>query len=432
MLPCNTLPGDHSRFRRPEPKLPKLTNGDTYRFHVMVKPTGSQCNLACDYCFYLHKEDLLAQPAKPRMSNFLLEEHIRQYIEAQTGPEVIFSWQGGEPTLIGLEFFQHIITLQQRYKKPGQTIENDLQTNGILLSEDWCAFLKEKNFLVGLSIDGPAELHDVYRHSKSGRATFDRVMRAVGLLHKHQVPFSAMCVVNRINARKPLDVYRFLREKVRPRTIQFTPGVEPLDFRTVAPGHWDTGKMPIIGSPNAKPGNTSSVVTDWSIDPDDWGYFLTRIWDEWIRHDYGKVFIDQFENIISQMFGFGAQKCVTAQICGKGLAIEHNGDLYSCDHFVYPEYRLGNIFQEHQGDLVFSEKQKYFAFAKHQTLPQYCRSCIYLKLCWGECPRNRFVKSPEGQPGLNYLCRGMKQFYEKATSARDELSKYGVLSVSLP
>ncbi len=403
--------------------LPQLDNGDYYRYHVIVKPSGSNCNLGCSYCFYLHKEELLGQPKNPCMSDTLLEEHIRQYIEAQTSHEVVFSWQGGEPTLMGLDFFRRVVELQQRYKKPEQAIENDLQTNGILLNDDWCIFLKAHNFLVGLSVDGPPELHDVYRRSKGDQPTCGQVMRAADLLHRHNIIFNALCVVNRLNARRPLDVYRFLRDRLRPQVIQFIPGLEPADFRTVAPGHWPVDELPLLGSPRARPDSTGSVVTDWSVDPDDWGYFLIKIWDIWFKRDYGKVFVDQFENIISQMFGYGAQKCVSGQICGKGLAIEHNGDLFSCDHFVYPEYRLGNIFETHQGDMVFSEKQKKFAFAKHLTLPHYCRSCTYLQLCWGECPKNRFIRSPEGEAGLNYLCSGLKMFYKKATSDRDELAR---------
>lgn len=371
----------------------------------MVKPSGAQCNLDCAYCYYLHKEDLLQQPKKPRMSDSLLEQHIRQYIETDTGSEVVFSWQGGEPTLMGLEFFQRVIELQTRYRKPGQKVENDLQTNGILLDAAWCTFLKQNNFLVGLSIDGPAALHNEYRYSKGGTPTFDRVMAAVALLHQYRVPFSALCVVNRKNAKRPIDVYRFLRDQVRPRVIQFIACVEPADFRS------------------APPGSADSVVTDWSVASEDWGYFLGRIWDEWLRRDYGMVFIDQFENVIAQMFGYGAQKCVSSQICGKALALEHNGDLYSCDHFVYPEFRLGNILEEHEGDLVFSEPQKKFAYAKSDALPQYCKTCVYLDLCWGECPKNRFIKTPDGETGLNYLCQGLKQFYAKATSARGELAR---------
>jgi uncharacterized protein len=401
--------------------LPKLSNGDFYRFHTMIKPSGSQCNLDCSYCFYLHKEDLLHQPKTPRMSASLLEAHIRQYIEAQTGDEVVFSWQGGEPTLMGLDFFRRVVELQQKYKRPDQRIENDLQTNGILLDDEWCAFLKDNNFLIGLSIDGPAELHDVYRYSKGNKPTHERVMHAVQLLHQYKIKFTALCVVNRLNAKRPIDVYRFLRDQVRPFMMQFIPGLEPGDFRSVAPGHWDWDQLPTVGTPQAKPGNEGSIVADWSVDPDDWGYFLSRVWDEWFKRDYGRVFVDQFENVISMMLGQGSQKCVTGQICGKALAVEHNGDLYSCDHFVYPEYKLGNITETHQGDLAFSAQQKKFAFAKSETLPKYCKSCFYLELCWGECPKNRFVKTPDGEPGLNYLCSGLKKFYAKATSSRSEL-----------
>ena len=405
MTQATVIPIGPCAAEGPRLKLPNLPEGDVYRFHTMVKPSGAQCNLDCAYCYYLHKEDLLQQPKKPRMSESLLEQHIRQYIETHTGSEVVFSWQGGEPTLMGMEFFQRVIELQTRYRKPGQTVENDLQTNGILLNAAWCIFLKQNNFLVGLSIDGPAALHNEYRYSKGGTPTFDRVMAAVALLHQYRVPFSALCVVNRKNAKRPTDVYRFLRDQIRPRVIQFIACVEPADFRSTPPGSAD------------------SVVTDWSVASGDWGYFLGRIWDEWLRRDYGKVFIDQFENVIAQMFGYGAQKCVSSQICGKALALEHNGDLYSCDHFVYPEFRLGNILEEHEGDLAFSEQQKKFAYAKSDALPQYCKACVHLKLCWGECPKNRFIKTPDGEPGLNYLCQGLKQFYAKAASARGELAR---------
>ena len=417
------IPIQRSITDEPRLKLPSLPKGDFYRFHAMVKPSGSQCNLDCAYCFYLHKEELLNQPKKSRMSDSVLEQHIRQYIEAHTGSEVVFSWQGGEPTLMGLDFFKRVIELQARYKKPGQAIENDLQTNGILLDDTWCGFLKQNNFLVGLSIDGPAALHDEYRYSKGGTATFERVLAAVDLLHQFKVPFSALCVVNRKNAKRPTDVYRFLRDRVRPRVIQFIPCVEPVDFRSVAPGHWDPSRLVAGDNPRAQPDHVDSLVAAWSVAPEDWGYFLCRVWDEWLRRDYGRVFVDQFENVISQMLGYGAQKCVSAKICGKALAIEHNGDLYSCDHFVYAPYRLGNILQEHEGDLAFSEQQKKFAYAKSDTLPQYCKTCTYLELCWGECPKNRFIRTPDGEAGLNYLCQGLKQFYAKATSARGELAR---------
>ena len=418
VIPIHTQATEHPVLR-----LPTLEVGDFYRYHAVIKPAGALCNLDCSYCFYLHKEDLLQQPKQARMSESLLEAHIRQYIEAQTGPEVVFSWQGGEPTLMGLDFFKRVVEIQARYKKSQQDLHNDLQTNGILLDDAWCAFLKQHNFLVGLSIDGPAVLHDVYRYNKAGQPTHARVMAAVQLLHQHKITFNALCVVNRQNARKPIDVYRFLRDQVRPHLIQFLPGVEPTNFRNAAPGHWPVEQLPVTGSAQARPGSPDSVVTEWSVDPDDWGYFLCRVWDEWFAKDFGRVFVDQFENVVSQLLGQGAQKCTSGQVCGKALALEHNGDLYSCDHFVYPEYKLGNIRELHQGDLVFSDRQKAFGYAKSNTLPMYCKTCDYLQLCWGECPKSRFLKTPDGEPGLNYLCAGLKRFYAKATAARAELIK---------
>lgn len=397
--------------------------GQVYRYHVMVKPSGAQCNLDCSYCFYLHKQDMLHQPKTPRMAESLLELHIKQYIKAQTADEVVFSWQGGEPTLMGLAFFERVVELQQKYKKPNQRIENDLQTNGTLLDEEWCAFLKRHNFLVGLSIDGPAEFHDKHRYNKGGKPTHAKVMHAAELLHHYQIPFNALCVVNRDNAKRPIDVYRFIRDQVRPRMIQFIPGMESAQFQQTAPGHWNLDDLPTLGSSAAQPGTSDSVVTDWSIAADDWGYFLSRVWGEWLNKDFGKVFIDQFENMISMMFGYGPQKCVSGQICGKALAVEHNGDLFSCDHFVYPEYKLGNIQDIHQVDLVFSEQQKKFAYDKYKTLPKYCTSCPYVQYCWGDCPKDRFLKTPDGEAGLHYLCSGLKKFFHTAILSKHELAK---------
>jgi len=396
---------------------------EVLRFHTMIKPSGSQCNLDCSYCFYLHKEDLLAQPRRPRMSDAVLEAHIQQYIEAQTGDEVVFSWQGGEPTLMGLAFFKRVVELQNKHQKPGQKISNDLQTNGVLLDDEWCEFLKEHDFLIGISIDGPALLHDQHRLSKTGHPTHERVMHAVELLHKHAIPFAALCVVNRDNARRPMDVYRFLRDHVKARQIQFIPGVEKKSFRIEAPGFWHSAEAPVVASPQARPGHAEAVVTDWSVDPEGWGLFLNRIWDEWFKKDMGSVFIDQFENVISMMFGHGSQKCVTAKICGKAMALEHNGDIYSCDHFVYPEYRLGNILHGHEGNHAFSKQQQNFSLNKFTSLPKYCTECIHLPLCWGNCPKDRFIKTPDGDMGLNYLCEGLKLFYKKALSNKDALEE---------
>lgn len=406
----------------PNLKLP-LKDGTLYQFHTMIKPSGAQCNLDCTYCFYLHKEDLLNQPKNPRMENSLLELHIKQYIEAQTGPDVVFTWQGGEPTLMGLDFFKRVIAIQQKYKKSGQAVLNDLQTNGLLLDDEWCEFLKENNFLVGISIDGPAKFHDKYRYTKNKKPTLHLVMNAIERLRQHQITFNALCVVNRDNAKAPLEVYRFLRDEVKPKIIQFIPGIETTDFASTAPKYWQADRMPKQGSSQAIPGNPDSVVSEWSVESSDWGTFLTTIWDEWFQHDFGDIFVDQFENVISMMFGYGAQKCVNSEVCGKSVSIEHNGDIYACDHFTYPEYKLGNIKETHQGDLVFSEQQKDFGKAKSSSLPQYCQDCSHLKLCWGECPKNRFLTTPKGEQGLNYLCSGLKIFYNKAQDSYPVLKK---------
>ena len=396
---------------RPTVALPPLPAGYQHRFHAMIKPVGSQCNLDCTYCYYLHKEGLLHQPRTPRMSDETLEQHIRQYIEAQTGDEVVFSWQGGEPTILGVEFFRKAVELQARYRKPNQRIENDLQTNGTLLDAEWAAFLKKHNFLVGLSCDGPARLHDLYRVNKGGQPTHDKVVAAAKLLKRHGVPFNALCVVNRENAKYPLDVYRFLTRELGVQRVQFISCVEPTVFHDVAPNRWDPAPLPITGTPQAKPGAPDSVVTDWSVDPEDWGAFLCKVWDEWHARDYGKVHVDLFETAVAQSMGMPSQRCVTAEFCGKGLVVEHDGDVFSCDHYVYPEYKVGNIRETHWGDMAYSEPQKKFGFAKRDTLPQYCRECTYLKLCWGECPKNRLVRTPSGEAGLNYLCPGLKKFY---------------------
>lgn len=379
---------------------PKAKDPFAFAYHAMIKPSGSECNIDCEYCFYLHKQALLTQPKHPRIDLTTLETHIKQYIEAQTSEEVVFTWQGGEPTIMGLDFFKQAITLQKRYAKPRQRIVNDLQTNGLLLDDAWCEFLKQENFLVGISIDGTAELHDKLRKTKNQKPTHALVMRAIDKLHAHQVPFHALCVVNSHNSKEPLKVYRFLKDVVRPRMIQFLSAVEPTHFIKKPTNY-------IFKSST----HSDSIVTDWSVSPQQWGEFLCVIWQEWLKHDFGRVFIDQFENTISQALGFGAQKCTTAPICGKAVAIEHDGSLYSCDHFVYPQYKLGNIHHTHQGSLVFSKQQASFSYAKHLKLPNDCRQCDHLKLCWGECPKNRFINDSAGEAGLNYLCQGLKKFY---------------------
>ncbi|WP_409420279.1 anaerobic sulfatase maturase [Pseudaeromonas sp. ZJS20] len=383
------------------------------RFHVMAKPGGSQCNIDCQYCFYLHKEQLLHQPKQPRMDEATLAQFIKSYIESQDGPEVVFSWQGGEPTLLGLDYYRQVVALQRQYCPPGVTIQNDLQTNGLLLNDDWCRFLKEENFLVGLSIDGPRELHDHYRVTRSGKPTFDRVMAAADCLKRHGVPFNALTVVNRLNAQQPLAVYRFLTRELGATYIQFTPCVEPKVYQSTAPQFWTPQQMPALGSPQSKPGHPMSVVTDWSVDPDDWGHFLTVVFEEWVNNDLGRVLVNLFETAVAQTLGQPSQLCVTAEFCGKGLAIEHDGAVYSCDHYVYPEYRVGRIQDHPLNEMVFSTRQLAFGMAKRDSLPAYCRACPHLKLCWGECPKNRLLTTPDGEPGLNYLCSGLRHFFDE-------------------
>lgn len=386
--------------------------GASRAYHAMVKPMGAICNLDCTYCYYLHKEDLLGSVSKFQISDQILEAHIKQYIEGQDRHEVVFSWQGGEPTLLGLKFFQKVVELEQKYRRPGQRIENDLQTNGTLLTDEWGAFLKQHGFLVGLSIDGPKELHDHYRVAKDREPTFEKVFAAAQLLHRHRVPFNALCVVNRVNAKRPLDVYRFLKNEIRPREMQFIPCVEPKVFKNTAPQHWDLSTLPIQGSPAAHPGHPDSVVTEWSVDSDDWGYFLCKVWDDWYRRDMGKIFVNHFENAVAAWMGRDSQMCVYHQFCGKNVALEHDGSLYSCDHYVYPEYRLGNILSISSSRMVFSGQQRDFGFNKFHSLPQQCRRCGHLFACNGECPKNRCLQTQDGEPGLSYLCSGFQKFLQ--------------------
>lgn len=392
----------------------KPINSDVYsrRFHVMAKPGGAKCNIDCQYCFYLHKENLLHQDKQPEMDNATLEAFVKSYIESQDGEEIVFSWQGGEPTLLGLDYFRNVVALQKKHQPKGVRIENDLQTNGILLNDEWCAFLKEHNFLVGLSIDGPRELHDKYRRTRSDKPTFDLVMRAVDKLKKYGVKFNALVTVNRYNAKYPLEVYRFLTQELGVTYIQFSPVVEANNFQTTAPQFWNEQMIPVKGSELASPGHPMSVVTDWSVDPEDWGAFLISTFEEWVNNDLGRVLVNLFETAVAQVMGKPSQLCVTAEFCGKGLAIEHNGDVFSCDHYVYPEYKLANIKEYSLSDMVLSTRQFAFGMAKRDSLPQYCMQCPYLSYCWGECPKNRLVKTSEGEVGLNYLCSGIKAFFD--------------------
>lgn len=379
-------------------------------FHMMAKPTGAICNLDCTYCYYLHKKNLFGEQEKWRMSDAVLERYIRQYIQYQPGPDINFSWQGGEPTLLGLDFFEKVVHYQKIHCPPTKQIQNDLQTNGTLLDDTWCQFLRKNYFLVGLSIDGPRHLHDLYRKDRNQQPTFEKIVRAVDLLKKHGVEFNTLTVLNNENAKHPLGVYRFLRDELKSTYLQFIPCVEPKDFTSNAPGKWDKQNLPKLGEAKVKPGHPEAIVTNWSVDPDDYGDFLIAIFDEWIRRDVGKTFVRIFDTMLGIWMGMPSSSCYFADICGKGLAFEHDGSVYSCDHYVYPEHCLGNIKEISLIKMVMSEKQMRFGLDKEDTLPQYCKECEVKYACNGECPKNRLLMTPDNQPGLNYLCSGVRKF----------------------
>lgn len=376
---------------------------------MMAKPTGPVCNLDCTYCYYLHKKNLFGDKEQWRMPDAVLERFIRQYIQYQPGPVINFSWQGGEPTLLGIAFFEKVIHYQQIYCPPTKQIQNDLQTNGTLLTDEWCRFLRNNRFLVGISIDGPRHLHDVYRKDRGGQGTFEKAVRAVRLMQKHGVEFNTLTVLNNVNTKSPLEVYRFLRDELKSAYLQFIPCVEPKDFVSTSPGNRaDNG--PKLGEDRARPGHPDSIVTEWSVDPDEYGAFMIAIFDEWIRRDVGKTFVRIFDTMLGLWMGMTSSSCYFADICGKALAFEHDGSVYSCDHYVYPEHRLGNIKDMPLLQMVLSEKQMRFGLDKEDRLPAYCKQCDVRFACNGECPKNRLLAAPDGEPGLNYLCSGIKKF----------------------
>lgn len=358
-------------------------------FHVMTKPRGAICNLDCQYCYFLSKERLFPDSSF-RMSESLLEEYTRQYIEAQSVDHVTFAWQGGEPTLMGLEFFAQAVSYQEKYRKPGMTIENTLQTNGVALDDSWGAFLAEHNFLVGISIDGPRALHDHFRVDKGGAPTFDRVLRGLNCLKRHGVAFNILTTVHAANVEHPLEVYRFFRDELGAAFMQF---------------------IPIVERENATGFQEGSTVTPRSVNAEGYGSFLVTIFDEWVRHDVGRVYVQLFDIALGAWLGMEPALCIFAETCGTALALEHNGDLFSCDHFVEPKHRLGNIIDVPLTALVESRQQYDFGQAKREALPAVCRACPVKFACNGGCPKDRFIQAPDGEPGLNYLCAGYKHFF---------------------
>jgi uncharacterized protein len=377
-------------------------------FHVLAKPTGAVCNLDCKYCFFLSKE-MLYPGSRFRMADELLETYVRQLLESQAGPEVNIAWQGGEPTLMGLDFFQRTVDYAERSKKPGQTIAYTIQTNGTKLNDAWAAFFKEHKYLVGLSVDGPRALHDAYRVDKGGQGSFDSVMRGWQVLQKHGVDVNILCTVHAANADHPREVYRFFRDEIKTEFIQFIPIVERVTAAMLPVANRGWGER---GSdPRPLYVLEGSEVTERSLKPEQWGRFLIGVFDEWIRRDVGTVYVQMFDAALASWVGIPPAMCIFNETCGNALALEHNGDLYSCDHFVEPKHLLGNIQQMHMLQLVTSEEQRQFGFAKRDTLPRYCRECSVRFACHGECPKNRFISTPDGEPGLNYLCAGYKAFF---------------------
>jgi uncharacterized protein len=372
-------------------------------FHLLTKPIGPICNLDCKYCFYLEKEKLYPGERQWRMSDEVLTEYVRQYIQSQPGPEVYFAWQGGEPTLLGVDFFRKAVALQKQFAG-GKNISNALQTNGTLLDDEWCRFLAQEKFLIGLSIDGPRELHDQYRMDKGQKPTFDRVMHGLELLKQHRVDFNTLTVVSDANSRRPLEVYQFLKS-IGSEFLQFIPLVE----RTVPSKSHEVGfaAPPVLGHAD----NLKSPVTPWSVQAEQYGKFLCAIFDEWVRRDVGKVFVQLFDVALGNWMGLGSSLCVFAEKCGAAMAIEHNGDVYSCDHYVYPKYRLGNVMNQSLGGMVGSPQQQKFGNDKADLLPRYCRECEVRFACNGECPKHRFIQTPDGEEGLNYLCAAYKRFF---------------------
>jgi uncharacterized protein len=377
-------------------------------FHLLAKPTGAVCNLDCKYCFFLSKE-LLYPDSQFRMTDQVLEAYIQQLLEAHRVPEVTVAWQGGEPTLMGVDFFRRSVQLVEEHKQPGQRVQYTMQTNGTRLDDEFCAFLKEHNFLIGLSVDGPRDMHNAYRVNKGGQGSFDQVMRGWECLKKHEVDFNILCTVHAANADHPLEVYRFFRDELGAQFVQFIPIIERVtpDTMPLADQGWSDrpgGERPLYTQ-------DGYMVTHRSVKPKQYGAFLIGVFEEWVRRDVGSVFVQMFDTALANWVGEPGGVCIFQETCGLALALEHTGDLYSCDHFVEADYLLGNILETPMVEMVASEQQRRFGLDKRDTLPQYCRECDVRFACHGECPRNRFMKTPDGEEGLNYLCAGLKLFF---------------------
>ena len=377
--------------------------------YVMLKPAGAHCNLACKYCYYLEKNNLYQNSHRHLMSDEMLEQFTREYIEAQTMPQVLFTWHGGEPLMRSIDFYKKALALQKKYAH-GKQIDNVIQTNGTLLTDEWCEFFAQNHWLVGISIDGPQEYHDHYRVTPDGKPSWEKVMQGISLLKKHRVEWNAMAVVNAYNAEHPLEFYHFFRDNGC-QYLQFTPIVERLteheDGRTLA-SLADDREIPLA---------------DASVTPQQWGNFLCTIFDDWVRHDVGKTFVEIFDCTLANWMGVLPGICAYSKECGHAGVMEHNGDVYSCDHFVFPEYKLGNIREQSLIDMLYGEKQQAFSRLKHTSLPRQCKECDMEFACHGECPKNRFEKDKYGEPGLNYLCQGYYQYYSHVAPYMDFMKR---------
>ena len=377
--------------------------------YVMLKPAGAHCNLACKYCYYLEKNNLYQNTPRHLMTDEMLEQFTREYIEAQTMPQVLFTWHGGEPLMRSIDFYKKALALQKKYAH-GKQIDNVIQTNGTLLTDEWCEFFAKNHWLVGFSIDGPQEYHDHYRVTPAGKPSWEKVMQGIQLLKKHRVEWNAMAVVNAYNAEHPLEFYHFFRDNGC-QYLQFTPIVERLteheDGRTLA-SLADDREIPLA---------------DASVTPQQWGNFLCTIFDDWVRHDVGKTFVEIFDCTLANWMGVLPGICAYSKECGHAGVMEHNGDVYSCDHFVFPEYKLGNIREQSLIDMLYGEKQQAFSRLKHTSLPRQCKECDMEFACHGECPKNRFEKDKYGEPGLNYLCQGYYQYYTHVAPYMDFMKR---------
>ncbi len=377
--------------------------------YVMLKPVGALCNLACDYCYYLEKSKLYTHNPRHVMSDELLERFIKEYIESQTMPQVMFTWHGGETLMRPLSFYKRAVELQKLYGR-GRQIDNSIQTNGTLLTDEWCEFFRENNFLVGISIDGPQDFHDEYRRNKMGAPSFHKVMQGISLLKKHGVEYNCMAVVNDYNADYPLEFYNFFKE-IGCEFLQFAPIVERLKD--------DKSSVTALASANDK----EAELAEFSVSPQQWGNFLCTIFDEWVKKDVGKIYIQLFDSTLANWVGEQPGVCTMAKTCGHAGVMEFNGDVYSCDHFVFPEYKLGNIYNEPLASMMYSDKQLKFGTDKFDKLPKQCKECNVLFACNGECPKNRFTYDKNGEYGLNYLCEGFYQFFNHVAPYMDFMKK---------